>query len=68
MNDRVLSGINVFVRPADAMNARTLSTPTSFMDMSVPVLSLCRIMASSAVRSVTVPERFGGLKVALSGD
>ena len=66
MNDRVLSGINVFVSPADAMNARTFSGPTCFKAMSVPVLSLCRIIASRAVRSDTTPVRFGGLNVALS--
>ena len=54
--------------PAEAINARTLSGPTYFRHMSVPVLSLCMIMASSAVRSETLPIRLGGLNVALSTD
>jgi hypothetical protein len=48
------------------MKARTLSGPAYLMHMSVPVLSLCMIMASRAVRCETLPMRLGGLKVALS--
>jgi hypothetical protein len=61
-------GIIVFFNPIAATNSRTLSGPACFRHISVPVLSLWRIMASSAVRSETLPIRFGGLNVALSSD
>ena len=55
----MLSGTSVFLRPADAMNLRTLSASTSLNNMSVAVLSLRVIMASIAVRSETMPVRLG---------
>jgi hypothetical protein len=63
-----LSGTNVFLRPAAAINARTLSAPASLNAISVAVLSLRVIMASSVVRSETMPVRFGGLNVGLPND
>jgi hypothetical protein len=44
------------------MSPRTLAMPALLMQMSVPVLSLWEIIASRAVRSETVPDRFGGWK------
>ena len=62
----MLSGITVLFNCAEAMKRRTFSGPAGLRDISVPVLSLCWIIASSAVLSETVPIRFGGLNVALS--
>ena len=51
-----------------AMKLRTLSAPMCLSTASAPVLSLWLTIASSAVRSLTRPERYGGLKTALSSD
>ena len=42
-------------RPASAMSARTRSAPTFSVAMSVAMLSLCVIIASSTERAVVVP-------------
>lgn len=61
-------GTRVFFSPAEATNRRTLSAPTSLNIISVAVLSLLVIIASSVVRSETTPVRWGGLNVGAPGD
>lgn len=50
------------------MNWRTRSAPMRLSAMSVAVLSLCAIIASSTVRALTWPERYGGLNIGAPGE
>ena len=52
---RVDSGICVCFNPASAISARTCAGPTAASAMSVAVLSLCAIIASSTLRAWVVP-------------